>query len=175
MLPKGSIAEAPQYFIELLNIGYSAVKEICPDTQVVTHISGGNDLQACKRFFDKFFAYGGNTDILGFSYYPYWVDIEHDENKLSATMTEMADTYHKPVMIVEIGEHESEEDKAYELLSNTIKVMKNVPDNQGLGIFYWEPEACSEILPDGYPLGAARLGEDKALYFTRAISAYGME
>lgn len=175
LLPKGSIADAPQYFIDLFNTGYKAVKELCPDTQVVAHISGGNDLQACIRFFDRFFEYGGKTDILGFSYYPYWVSIDHDGEKLLDTLSEMSDKYNKPVMIAEIGGHESQETETYEMLLNTMQVMKNVPKNQGLGIFYWEPEAYSGILPDGYPLGAACLVEDKALSFTKAMSAYGSD
>lgn len=41
LLPVGSSSGNPQFLVELLNTGYEAVKECCPDCQVVTHISGG--------------------------------------------------------------------------------------------------------------------------------------
>ena len=40
------------------------------------------------------------------------------------------------------------------------------------GVFYWEPEAAMEVLPDRYPLGASELVEDHTLQYTRALSAY---
>lgn len=63
LLPAGSSSANPQFLVELLNAGYEAVKECCPDCQVVTHISGGNDYNMCTRFFDVFFQNGGKTDI----------------------------------------------------------------------------------------------------------------
>jgi arabinogalactan endo-1,4-beta-galactosidase len=47
-----------------------------------------------------------------------------------------------------------------------------VPEGEGLGIFYWEPEVCSEVLPDAYPLGASRLAKNYTLQLTEALSAY---
>ena len=39
---------------------------------------------------------------MGFSYYPYWVQMKHDEEKLTKDMTALADRYCKPLMLAEI-------------------------------------------------------------------------
>lgn len=39
-------------------------------------------------------------------------------------------------------------------------------------MFYWEPEVNREMLPDQYPLGAARLLDMHTLQFTKAVEAY---
>ena len=53
-----------------------------------------------------------------------------------------------------------------------IGAMKEQGDQEESGIFYWEPEATAEILPDGYPLCAARLAEEKILRYNKALQAY---
>ena len=172
LLPEGSSSGNPQFLVELLNTGYEAVKECCPDCQVVTHISGGNDYNMCTKFFDAFFQNGGKTDIMGFSYYPYWVQMKHDEEKLTKDMTALADKYQKPLMLAEIGGPETEEKETYELLCSAIRSIQAVPDYQGKGIFYWEPEVGADLLPDQYPLGAARVNGEKNIQFTCVMNAY---
>lgn len=173
LLPVGSSKEEPDQLIALLNTGYEAVKECCPDCQVVTHISGGNDYELCTGFFDLFFEKGGKTDIMGFSYYPYWMQIVHDEEKLQKDMSALAARYQKPLMLSEIGGPENEEQETYQLLASSIHAIKSVPEGKGLGIFYWEPDVGADLLPDHYILGAARLVGDKCLQFTMAMNAYG--
>lgn len=176
LLPKGSFTESPEYLVALLNTGYDAVKECCPDAQVVTHISAGHDMKACTKFFDVFFKNGGKTDIMGYSYYPYWANLAdgftHNEDKLRTDMTMLAAKYQKPLMLAEIGGLETQEDETYELLRSSIRAIKAVPDNQGMGVFYWEPDTGADILPDKYPLGAALARDGKKIQFTRAMEAY---
>ena len=172
LLPVGSTRDNPAQLVGLLNAGYRAVKECCPECQVVTHISGGNDYKMCTEFFDIFFQNGGVTDIMGFSYYPYWMKITHDERKLQDDMTRLADKYHKPLMLSEIGGQEKEAEESYQLLVSAVRAIRKVPDGQGLGVFYWEPAVGADLLPDSYPLGAARLVGEKCLQFTKAMEAY---
>lgn len=172
LIPVGSIKENPTQLVKLLNTGYEAVKACCPECKVVTHISGGHDYNICTKFFDIFFQYGGQTDIMGFSYYPYWVCITHDEQKLCEDMTKLSEKYQKPLMLSEIGGLETKEEETYQLLESTVCAIKAVPNGKGLGIFYWEPEVGADLLPDHYPLGTARLIKDKCLQFTKAMYAY---
>ncbi|MCM1184758.1 MAG: glycosyl hydrolase 53 family protein [Roseburia sp.] len=172
LLPVGSTREHPKQLVGLLNAGYQAVKKCCPDCSVVTHISGGNDYNLCTRFFDVFFEYGGMTDIMGFSYYPYWVQITHDAQKLQEDMTRLADKYRKPLMLSEIGGEEKKEEDSYRLLYSAVRAIRDIPKERGLGVFYWEPEVGAELLTDHYPLGAARLVDEKGLQFTKAMEAY---
>ncbi len=172
LLPMGSFDDNPEQLVAFLNEGYRAVKACCPECRVVTHINCGSDYQRSARFFDTFFALGGQTDIMGFSYYPYWVRMKHDERKLHDDMTRLAQKYHSPLMITEIGGPENEEEETYQLLVSAVRALKAVPDGQGLGIFFWEPEVGADLLPDHYILGAARLVKENCLQFTKAMSAY---
>ena len=172
LLPVGSAKEAPAQLVALLNRGYEAVKTCCPDCQVVTHISGGHDYDLCTRFFDVFFQYGGKTDIMGFSYYPYWIQIPHEEDKLRKNMAALTEKYGKPLILSEIGGPENEEEETYQLLASAVRAMKDIPGGEGLGIFYWEPEVGADLLPDHYLLGAARMAGEKCVQFTSAMEAY---
>lgn len=172
LLPVGDRHSAPDKLVTLLNAGYDAVKECLPQCQVVTHLSGANDYKMCCDFYDCFFEHGGRTDILGLSYYPYWVGIVHDENRLKKDMMTISARYDKPVMLSEIGGPETEENETYQLLRSAIRAIRDIPDGQGLGLFYWEPEVGADLLPDHYPLGAAIVTGDKQITFTKAMSAY---
>lgn len=172
LLPVGSFDGDSKRLIAFLNEGYETVKTCCPACSVVTHLTCGSDYHKCVRFFDTFFDGGGKTDIMGFSYYPYWVHMEHDERKLQDDMTRLVQKYRKPVMLSEIGGLEQEEEETYQLLTSAVRALRAVPDGQGLGIFYWEPEVGADLLPDRYPLGAAVLAGEKRLQFTKAMRAY---
>ncbi|MDE5931221.1 MAG: arabinogalactan endo-1,4-beta-galactosidase [Lachnospiraceae bacterium] len=178
LLPVGSRKEHPEQMTAFLNAGYDAVKECCPSCQVITHLSCGNFPEFCDPFWEAFFGNGGKTDILGFSYYPYWYDMmkEHMEKKLTEPLynplTYYMERYQKPVMVVEVGGPETDAEGTYDLLMNTMEAVRQVPGGQGLGVFYWEPEVGAELLPDKYPLGAAVALDDHTIQFTRALSAY---
>lgn len=98
----------------------------------------------------------GKTDILGFSYYPYWEKFESDQKRLAGCLRGYAKTYHKPVMITEVGGPDADEESSYQIVADAVGAMKEM-DQEELGIFYWEPEGTARILPDGYPLCAARI------------------
>lgn len=66
-----------------------------------------------------------------------------------------------------------DEDKSRELILNTVTALKKLPRDMGLGVLYWEPEVGAALLPDKYPLGAARLLDANTLQFTKALNAYG--
>lgn len=182
LLPVGSCKENPKQMIAFLNAGYEAVKECCPKCQVVTHISCVNFREYCDPFLDTFFEHGGKTDILGFSYYPYWYNMidkmwgnegkKKNQELFYNPLIYYAQTYQKPVMIVEVGGPETDEEGTYQLLINTMEAVKQVPEDMGLGIFYWEPEVGADLLPDKYPLGAAVALDENTLQFTNALSAY---
>lgn len=172
LLPRGDVKESPGQLVRFLNAGYDAVKECCPECQVITHLAGADDTKWCMPFLDSFFEQGGKTDILGFSYYPYWYQSKSDKEILAGCLKDYAGKYQKPVMIVEVGGEDTDEEGTCQLLADTIEAVKELPDNQGLGVFYWEPEVCAGILPDHYPLGAAKLLDEHTLQFTKVIPAY---
>lgn len=177
--PVGDLQEHPGQMVELLNAGYDAVKEICADCPVITHVAGLPHATLYRPFLDRFFAEGGRTDMIGFSYYPYWYRMayrekagEYTKDRLREAMQEALTLYHKPVMIVEIGESDREPAKCRKMLRDAVQALKELPDGQGHGIFYWEPEVATELMPDSYPLGAAELSDSQTLHFTDALKGY---
>lgn len=178
LLPVGSRTEHPEQMTAFLNAGYDAVKECCPECQVITHLSCGSFPEFCDPFWEVFFGNGGKTDILGLSHYPYWYAMiaeqtgKNPAELLYNPLVYYAERYRKPVMIVEVGGPETEEKGTYQLLMNTMEAVRQVPDGQGLGVFYWEPEVGAALLPDKYPLGAAIALNDNTIQFTGALSAY---
>lgn len=175
LLPNGS-KKNPEVMVAFLNAGYDAVKECCPECQVITHIAGVDKADWVAPFLETFFTNGGKTDIIGFSHYPYWYKLMGGEaavtEDLQENLTRFSKEYKKPVMIVEVGGPETEEQETYDLLCDTIEAVQNVPDGMGQGVYYWEPEVGKDFVPDQYPLGAAVKAGEKTIRFTKAMSAY---
>lgn len=174
LLPVGDATTNMPLLVHFLNEGYDAVKRVFPDAQVITHLASGAEHTWMTTWFDAFFENGGKTDILGFSQYPYWYD-----TMVGAVLTDLGDNmvsyyekYKKPMMVVEVGELESNPQKTYDLLKKTIYDLERIPDEKGLGIFYWEPDVGKDILPDGYPLGASVRVSEYEIRFTNALGAF---
>lgn len=177
LLPYGSSGTNFSQLAGLLCSGYDAVKAVSPESKVVTHLANGQDNAVFRWFFDNFLTtYNGKTDVIGMSYYPYWIGSDFTENidDLVYNLHDMASRYGKEVMVCEVGGNEADASGSYELLQAAIDAVASVPDGKGTGVFYWEPEANSRILPDGYPLGATEQVSSKVLKFTSAIDAFSM-
>lgn len=176
LYPYGDSTTNMEQMTAYLNSGYDAVKAVSPNTKVVTHLANlGNRTSISVTdftwFFDNFLnTYGGKTDVIGMSYYPYWLG--YDIDGVSVTLNDMVQRYGKEVMICETGEKESNPDKGYELLRKEINVLKSIPNNKGVAIFYWEPEANSTLLPDSYILGATEVVGTNMLKFTSTLNAF---
>lgn len=170
--PRGSLKENPVQLVRFLNAGYDAVKEVCPDCKVITHLAMVTEEEHCEPFLQNFFANGGKTDILGFSYYPYWQKFESDKDFLLGKLKKYSKEYYRPVMIVETGALEEDDEGAYKIVKDALDAIKEIEGLEEYGVFYWEPEACSEILPDYYPLSAARIVGEKRLQYNKALQAY---
>ena len=174
LLPMGDANTNMSGLVRVLNAGYDAVKEVFPNALVITHLANGAIKPWIEDWFDAFFEKGGKCDVIGLSHYPYWYKMLE-----GVTMTDLGDNmasyyerYKKPIMVVEVGEDEDDPEKSALLLTKTLDDLRKVPDNNGLGMFYWEPEVGKDVLPDKYPLGASRLIGEKEIRFTTALNAY---
>lgn len=179
MQPVGSAKDSFDKLAGLLNRGYDAVKDSSPTSRVVTHLADGQDQAFCQTFLDTFLhQYGGRTDMIGLSFYPeivvkylggeYHKSVQDTIENIQA----LAKRYEKDIMICEIGENEEEEEKGYSLVKTMIDALKKIPQERGAGIFWWEPESNSALLPDGYAMGASRVVGRKKLQFTKALQAF---
>lgn len=174
LLPTGSSNNFSN-LTQLLNAGYDAVKAASPTTKVVTHLAHGTNNATARWFFDNFLTnQAGKTDIIGFSYYPYWEGANYWDltGDLAANLNDMASRYNKEVMVVEIGGDETDPHDSYWTIFDTISALKAVPNHKGIGLFYWEPEANSHVLTDGYQLGMTSQISAHVLQFTHALDAF---
>ncbi len=141
--PDGSTANWPQLG-QLLNKGYDAVKAVDQNIKVIVHVDEGNNNEKFRTFFDNATAQKVRYDVIGLSYYPYWIKKDYTETiaDLQFNLNDMAQRYGKEVMIVEVGGEDDKVQNTYELLTATIKAVKNVPNNKGIGVLYWEPQGA---------------------------------
>ncbi len=141
--PDGSTSNWPQLG-QLLNKGYDAVKAVDKNIKVIVHVDEGNNNEKFRTFFDNATAQKVRYDVIGLSYYPYWIKKDYSETiaDLQFNLNDMAQRYNKEVMIVEVGGEDDKVQNTYELLTATIKAVKNVPNNKGIGVLYWEPQGA---------------------------------
>jgi arabinogalactan endo-1,4-beta-galactosidase len=139
--PDGNSANFGQ-LAELLNKGYEATKAINPSIKVVIHIDKGNDNARFRWFFDNAKTNNVKYDVIGLSYYPYWINSDYTTTiaDLQKNLNDMVSRYGKEVMIVEVGGDFTLVQNTYNMLSATITAVKNVRNHKGLGVIYWEPE-----------------------------------
>ncbi len=155
LYPEGSTANWSQ-LIQLTNKGYDAVKAISPSSKVILHVDQGNNNSRFRWWFDNAKANGAKYDVIGLSYYPYWLkgnpDFTLSIEDLGNNLIDMASVYGKEVMIVEVGGEDSRAKNTYDMLVAVQQKLKAVPDKQGLGLIYWEPQGAKSW--SGYSLSA---------------------
>ncbi|MFV8361676.1 glycoside hydrolase family 53 protein [Flavobacterium sp. LS1P3] len=141
MWPEGSTKNWSQ-LAQLLNKGYEATKAINPKIKVIVHLDEGNNSEKFRWFFDNATANKVKYDVIGLSYYPFWIKKDYTETiaDLANNLNDMATRYNKEVMVVEVGGESDKVQNTYEMLAATIKAVKAVPNNKGLGVIYWEPQ-----------------------------------
>lgn len=158
-------------FSELVNSGISGVQNSLDSTdkvQIMVHIDRGGDNQATRWFFDNLLAQNVKFDIIGLSYYPKWHGTLDD---LKKNLHDISSRYSHDIVVVETGypwtlewtEREGFDrdrnifgqqsdlhpgytatvagQKAF--LQDLIRIIKETPNQKGVGVFYWEPEWIS--------------------------------
>jgi len=70
--PEGHTDNWPQ-LAQLINKGYDAIKAVSPSSKVILHLDRGNDSKRFRTWFDNAKANGARYDVIGLSYYPYWL------------------------------------------------------------------------------------------------------
>jgi Arabinogalactan endo-1,4-beta-galactosidase len=152
MWPDGKIPSNWDNFAELIRAGINGVNAGCDSMnrpKIMIHIDQGGNRNKTKYFFDKLLSYGIDFDYIGQSYYPWWHGSLLD---LRSNMVFMAETYKKPIILVEVAYCSSPteyKDKLApfeespggqkEFLEEVNRIVMNTPDNLGAGIFWWEP------------------------------------
>jgi arabinogalactan endo-1,4-beta-galactosidase len=149
--PEGNSTNFAQ-LAQLLNKGYDATKAIDPSIKVVVHIDQGNNNSRFRWFFDNARTNNVRYDVIGLSYYPYWLTSDYTMTiaDLQNNLNDMASRYNKEVMVVEVGGDYTLVQNTKDMLTATINAVRNVPNQKGLGVIYWEPQG--EKTWSGYQL-----------------------
>jgi len=152
--PEGSTKNFAQ-LAQLITKGYEAVKAVSPTSKVVVHLDRGNDNALYRSFFDNLTKNGGRFDVIGMSYYPYWLKQDYPASiaNLRANLLDMVSRYPgKEVVVAEVGNDYMKVQNTYAMLVATQQAVRAVPRGKGLGVFYWEPEGAKSW--SGYQLSA---------------------
>jgi arabinogalactan endo-1,4-beta-galactosidase len=143
--PEGRTSNWPQ-LAQLINQGHDAIKAVSPGSKVILHLDQGNNNQRFRTWFDNATANGAKYDVIGLSYYPWWLpgkpDYTASIDDLGNNLNDMASRYGKEVMVVEVGGEDTNPRNTYEMLVAVQKKVRAVPGGKGLGVVYWEPEGA---------------------------------
>ena len=150
--PDGKASVNMANFAALVNAGYQAVKAVSDTIKVIVHISNGYDNSLFRWIFDGLKTNGAGWDIIGMSLYPTSANWQSYNTSCLANMNDMVSRYNKQVMICEVGMPVTDAAVCQSFITDLISKTKAVTGNNGLGVFYWEPECYNNW--QGYGLGA---------------------
>ena len=151
---------------QLYNAAHRGVKEVSPSSKTIIHLAEGNDTPFIQNYFDRLTENGCTYDMIGLSYYPWWLNKTNAEliGDLVNTLRVLPERFDRDVIIVETGGEDEKEDESFELLRDLIEKCGSMPRCKG--IFYWEPEGAKAW--SNYGLSAWR-ADGKP---TRAMDAF---
>jgi arabinogalactan endo-1,4-beta-galactosidase len=150
----------------LLKAGVEGVREgLGNETPVgiILHIDAGGNNAACRWFFDNIVKYEVPFDLIGLSYYPWWHGSLAD---FEGNVRDLAQRYEKPIVIMEtaypwstenfdsrgnlvikesplLPEFPATVDGQRDFLAAERRILQNIPDGRGLGMFYWAGDDIS--------------------------------
>ncbi|HEY8895829.1 MAG TPA: glycosyl hydrolase 53 family protein, partial [Niastella sp.] len=138
--PTGKLPDSMANYATLYKAGYNAVKAFNSNIKVVVHFSRGYDNANCKYVLDGLLANGASFDVIAMSVYP-TVNYSTVMSNSYANMLNLESTYGKPILVAECGYYQSDPKKTRTMIETLLNYVDSIPNNHGLGVYYWEPEA----------------------------------
>jgi arabinogalactan endo-1,4-beta-galactosidase len=111
----------------LLKAGINGVKQVDDNIDIMLHVENTQDRDGVVHWVNKAVEYSVNFDVLGLSAYERW---QGPSTQWEGTLNSLADTF--PDLQFSIAEYNPQG----RLLND---IMFNLPDQRGLGTFFWEP------------------------------------
>ncbi|GDX42739.1 arabinogalactan endo-beta-1,4-galactanase [Bacteroidota bacterium] len=164
--PLGKASQQMGNYASFFKAGYEAVKQVDPAIKVMVHISNGYDAGLFRWNLDGLKQNGAVWDLIGLSLYPTHSNWPELVSQCKANMVELVNRYNTPVMVCEVGMPWDQADASYLFLKELQTQLRSIPNQKGLGVFYWEPQCYGNW--KGYTLGAF----DNAGRPTRAMTAF---
>jgi arabinogalactan endo-1,4-beta-galactosidase len=150
--PTGLATSSMANFAALVETGYKAVKSVSSNIKVIVHVSNGYNNSLYEYVFDGLKANGAQWDIIGMSLYPSTTNWQTYDTECQANINTLIARYNTPCMVVEVGMEEDQPTIAQNFLTDLITKVNGISGGNGLGVFYWEPEAYNNW--QSYGLGA---------------------
>ncbi|PKK94213.1 MAG: glycosyl hydrolase [Tenericutes bacterium HGW-Tenericutes-6] len=143
-------------FIMYLNAGLTAAKAQNPDVLTMIHIDRGGNNAFYRTYFDRIEAANLDFDIIGMSYYIFY---HGSLSNFEFNIRDIAQRYGKPIIIAETSYAFTNQNVANashilttsfggypltvqgqaDVTRDIINIVASVPNELGIGIFYWEP------------------------------------
>lgn len=143
----------------MLKAGIKGAKEVFPIVKSVLHLANGGNIAEFETFFMGMNNRNVAYDIIGASYYPHLSGSLED---LQSNLNNVTQKTGKPAMVVEtswgfsddwneycqntyssadeeVGRYLTSEQAQATCVRDITNVLSKVPNQMGLGIFYWEP------------------------------------
>lgn len=140
--PEGRASTNMANFASLVDRGYAAVKAVNPTSKVIVHISNGFNNSLFRYLFDGLRNNNARYDVIGMSLYPTAANWPTLTAQCLANMNDMVSRYPgKEVMVVETGMPANVPIPTQQMLLDLMAKTRAVPNNKGLGVLYWEPQA----------------------------------
>lgn len=169
--PTGRVPEYDN-IARYVKAGVRAVRDVSrlsgKEIKIMVHLDNGGNNALYREWFDHFTSRGGDFDVIGLSYYPFW---HGTMDMLIDNMKDIAKRYKKDLIIAEVSMGYTMEDyAAYEKLpkeerkgmatrqelvdkieypmtkegqsrfmKTLLERLEEIPEGHGKGFFYWEP------------------------------------
>lgn len=148
-------------YAALMKEGLRAVKDVNSSTKTMIHYAG---IDGSEWFYNNIALQGVSYDYIGLSYYPFWHGKSLDA--VAVGMNTLISKFQKPVIIAEtaypftlgwndytnnlvglsgqlIPAYDATPDGQNNYIKALINLMKNLPQQQGMGICWWAPDWVS--------------------------------
>lgn len=165
--PEGKVPNYDNIY-RFVSAGIRACREVDAQIPLMIHLDNGGNNALYREWFDNFTQRGGDFDLIGLSYYPFW---HGTLQMLEDNMNDIAVRYGKDLIVAEVSMgHTMEDYKEYEKLEDadrkgyatraelaakveypmTVEGQKDftadflqrvarVKEGRGCGFFWWEP------------------------------------
>ena len=143
----------------MLSAGIKGAKSVFKNVKTMIHLANGGNTAEYETFFTAMDKRKVNYDIIGASFYPHLSGSLED---LQTNLDNVSKVTGKPVIIAEtswgfttqynentensysaedenVGGYLTSEQAQATMIRDICNVLSKVPNNKGLGIFYWEP------------------------------------
>lgn len=145
-------------YAQLTQAGYNAAKSIFPTIKVMIHIDNGYDPNRFNWLLQGLKENGCSWDVIGMSLYPHYAPAYKTGgakavvDQLISNANSLISAYGSEIMVCEVGMPWDSAEECKEFLTYILTKVKAIPNNKGLGVFYWEPEC--DAAWNQYTLGA---------------------